>query len=86
VVPSYTLTMRRGWWQGPDHVWLGDTVQVRVNDGCLFEDAPYRVTEIPITPLPDGGEDVQLVVGRARPDFRRRTSSIYRRLGKLERR
>src|SRR5207245_2957613 len=28
ITPAYQATLRLGAWQGPDHIWLGDVVQV----------------------------------------------------------
>lgn len=87
VIPiSYTFKMRPGWWRGPDHVWLGDSVRAIVYSGRLEVDAILRVQQIEITPLRGGGEEVMISVGSPPPDPRRRASDIERRLDALERR
>lgn len=44
--PSYSLTLVGGRWHGPDHIWLGDSVFVRIPVGRLNVAALYRVAEI----------------------------------------
>lgn len=39
-----------GFWQGADHMWLGDEVQVHLHSGRMNIDAPYRVSEIAADP------------------------------------
>lgn len=86
VTPSYSLSMRRGWWRGPSHVWLGDTVTVRIRSGRLRVNTRLRVHQIDIDISDDGTEDVTLTVGGPKPDYRRRAAAIEKRLASLERR
>lgn len=86
VTPVYTVTLRRGGWEGPSHIWLGDTVRLIIPSGRLAVDTAARVHEVQIDMDGDGGETVQLVLGGRRPDFRRWPSAIERRLKNLERR
>lgn len=83
--PSYSLTLKRGRWWGPDHIWLGDPVRLIVKSGRLNVDTKLRVLEIGI-PLEGGEEQVEITVGAPKPDFRRRPSEVQKRLTKLERR
>jgi len=59
---AYTLTMAENWWQGPDHIWLGDQLQLVINTGRLKIAEMVRVQQIKISPK-DGAENVQLTVG-----------------------
>lgn len=87
VVPvSYSFDMKRGWWQGPEHCWVGDPCLVKVYSGRLRVDTVLRVNQMDFTPDKDGGEAVQVTVGAPKPDPRRRTNAILRRLAELERR
>lgn len=86
VRPSYSFTMRRGWWQGPEHCWVGDRALVKVFSGRLRVDTVLRVQEMSFTPDPDGGEAVEVTVGAPKPDPRRRATAIEQRLAALERR
>ena len=86
VRPSYTFTMKRGWWQGPNHCWVGDGVQAKVYSGRLRVDAILRIHQMDFTPDPNGGEAVQITIGAPRPDPRRRATAIEQRLSALERR
>lgn len=86
VRPSYTFTMKRGWWQGPEHCWVGDGALVKVYSGRLRADAVMRIHQMDFTPDPNGGEDVQITVNAPKPDPRRRAASVEQRLAALERR
>lgn len=87
VQPSYTLTLRRGAWQGPGHIWLGDTVRVVIKSGRLaVTGVPLRVQEIDIQIPEEGIETVQVTVGRPRVNYNRRPAEIFRRLRDVERR
>ena len=86
VRPVYTVTLARGGWQGPDHIWLGDTVRLIVPSGRLAVDTTARVHEVEIDLDGDGGEQVTLTLGGPRPSFSRWPSWIDKRLTNLERR
>ncbi len=61
--PAFTLTMSPAWWE-PGDIWLGDLVQVQVDDGRLSGDnavdVSRRVVDIAITLDDDGTETVVL--------------------------
>jgi hypothetical protein len=63
--PSYSLTLRKGAWGGPAHVWLGDLVTVVIRGGRLFEQATALVTEIQIDVDASNEETVTVVTGEA---------------------
>jgi hypothetical protein len=87
VIPSYTLTLKRGAWLGPGHVWLGDTVVVVVKSGRLsVVDSSLRVYEIQIDIADDGSDQATLTVGRPSLNANRNPSITDQRLRDLERR
>ena len=63
LTPTYTVDLVRGFWQGPDHIWLGDTVRLILRSGRVQEDVSLRVTGVDVTVGDDGSEDVSLTVG-----------------------
>lgn len=86
ITPAWTVTMRRGAWEGPSHIWLGDPVRLVVMSGRLSVDTTYRVQEASIDLDGNGGEQVTLTLGAPRVDYRRRARLTERRLRNLERR
>lgn len=84
VAPSYTITLRQGFWEGPEHVWLGDTVRLIVDSGRLNDDVELRVTQVDITLGDDGQETVALTVG-ADPSLFGLLLDQQRRIATLER-
>lgn len=86
IRPTYTVRLRQDAWEGPDHIWIGDTVQLVVYSGRLEVSTLLRVYEIQVSLSEDGQEDIELTLGGRKPDFRRWPSAIERRLAELERR
>jgi hypothetical protein len=86
VQPTYTLTLRPGYWRGPTHIWLGDTVRLVLMSGRLRVNEQMRVQEMAFEIGDDGADGLSITVGGRRPDYRRRASSTERRLRDLERR
>jgi hypothetical protein len=86
VTPSYSLGLRPGAWEGPGHIWVGDTVRLVIYSGRLQVDTSLRVHELGVDIGDDGTEAVSLTVGRPAPDYRRLPHQILRRLTSLERR
>jgi hypothetical protein len=86
VSPVYTVKLKRGAWDGPDHIWLGDTVRLVVRSGRLRVDTSLRVHEVELDLDGSGGETVTLSLGGPRPDFRRWPSKVDQRLKNIERR
>lgn len=86
ITPVYTLTLRRGAWRGPDHLWLGDPVRLVIMSGRLRVNTVLRVHELQINIDDDGRETVEVTVGGPKPDYRRRATEFDRRLANLERR
>jgi len=87
ILPTYSLTLRPGVWQGPDQVWLGDTVRTRLSSGRLQVDFMYRVQQIEVALSDEGDErDVVITVGGAANDLLRRIRHMAAQLRELERR
>lgn len=86
LVPAYTLRLRAGRWEGPDHIWLGDPCQVVLRAGRLEVDTVQRVWEIAVSLGDSGEEDVQVTLAGPAPDFRRKVTDQLVRLDQLERR
>lgn len=87
VIPSYTLTLKRGAWLGPSHIWLGDPITVVVKTGRLdVVDTELRVYEIEIDIAEDGTDQAILTVGRPALNYDRMPSLTDQRLRDLERR
>lgn len=45
---AYNVTLKKGWWRGPAHLWLGDTVTFKLKHGRANESQSMRVFEISI--------------------------------------
>lgn len=58
--PTHRVVMRPGRWEGPTHIWLGDTVTLAFKSGRLNVADPYRVAEVSVQPGEDGTETVAL--------------------------
>ncbi|MEU7814136.1 hypothetical protein [Pseudonocardia sp. NPDC049154] len=86
VQPSYTVKLKAGAWQGPDHIWLGDPTRLVIMSGRLRVDNVLRVQEVDISITEAGDEEVSLTIGAPKPDYRRRANDVERRLRELERR
>lgn len=62
VPEEYDVSLREGFWQGREHIWLGDTIRTVVNHGRLRVNSPLRVHGISISPDGNGGEHISLRV------------------------
>lgn len=80
VEPSYKFTLRQGAWDGPEHVWLGDTVRALIRSGRINDDVNLRVTEIELELGDSGEEHVAITVGPPRPTLLRQIREVQRRL------
>lgn len=85
VTPSYTLQLRPGGWEGPAHVWLGDTCRLSISSGRLAVDTLLRVVEVSVDLPGDGDEVVSLTLGSARQSMGGLLADNLLRLGQLER-
>jgi hypothetical protein len=74
LIPTYQLTLTRGWWDRPQ-MWLGDIVTVTVHHGRLNESLQMRVTQIDLYVGDDADEEV--IVVTVGPRYASLLSRIY---------
>jgi hypothetical protein len=86
VTPSWRVTLRDGFWGGPDHIWLGDPVTLAVKSGRLDVLAPLRVQELGIALDDNDNATTSLTLGQVPPERRWRLRALDSRLTRLERR
>jgi hypothetical protein len=86
ITPAYTVKLRPGAWEGPDHIWLGDTVTLRCASGRLDINDAVRVLALEISPGESGEEDVTLTVAARPRNLMAELASHAHRLRRLERR
>lgn len=86
VQPTYTVTLVADAWEGPDHIWVGDPVQLVIRSGRLAVNDALRVYEMAFNLGDHGEETVELTLGGPKPDPYRRVARVERRLRNLERR
>ena len=84
--PSYSVELADGWWEGPAHIWLGDTCRVVVYSGRLAVDTPLRVVEVAADIGDSGEERISLSLGAPPLNYARRQREQAARLTTLERR
>lgn len=58
VESEWAATFRPDGWAGKSHVWIGDTVELRVSSGRLSVADPHRVAELQVVCGDDGTETV----------------------------
>lgn len=58
VRPSISATFAPGRWEGPSHLWLGDTGRLAVTSGRLKINADHRLVELALQPGDDGTETI----------------------------
>lgn len=85
VLPGYVVTLKDGWWQGPDHLWVGSIAELRVRRGRLDVHDDLIVEALEISLDDDGNETVVLSLGWSFPGFARRLTDAEHRLRDLER-
>jgi hypothetical protein len=85
LIPGYDFVINNstGWWS-PEALWLGDTAQVVVRSGRVFDIAQERVTQVQIGIGDDGGEVVTLTTGPVFVLFDQILSDAVNRITKLE--
>jgi hypothetical protein len=86
--PSYTVTLKRGRWDGPQALWLGDSALLVVRTGRLDETSTRRIVEATVDVGDSGEETVVFALGEpsARTRYVQRQVAQRRRLTELERR
>lgn len=83
--PAYSARLKRNRWEGPDALWLGDTVTLSLRSGRLLvlEDLEVEALDVEITD--DGDEVVTLALGSLFVDYVERIRASEARLRLLER-
>jgi hypothetical protein len=92
--PVITCDLRRGRWEGPSQLWIGDSarfvlsipVDGQVDAYALYVDEVVRVVEAEVTVDDLGAEDVKLSLNRPAYSATRDAGAVYDRLARLERR
>lgn len=64
VFPEYTIELAPGWWGGPSHLWLGDTVTQVVQAGQISVERQARVQEISVSWDNNNVETISLSVSK----------------------
>lgn len=59
---ALNLTLKKGWWRGPSHLWLGDVITYTCRSGRINESSKKRIVEISVAPGDDGEETVRMLV------------------------
>lgn len=85
--PTWTLTLVNGFWEGRQHIDIGDWVTVHIALGAEVLSGLHRVTELQCDVDSSGTETVTLTVGPPRPsrDTRSRRSVLARLVRTLKR-
>lgn len=80
VFPEYNVELARGFWRGPSHIWLGDTVTQVVKAGQIQIERQARVQEISIQWDSNNVETVTLAVSKNSLSGRRLIRETVRRV------
>lgn len=80
VFPEYRITLRNGFWRGPDHIWLGDTVKQVIRAGEYFIERQARVYGVGISWGVDGTETVELSLSKNSVTGERKVSDALKKL------
>lgn len=80
VFPEYRVTLREGFWKGPSHIWLGDTVRQVIKAGEYFIDRQARIYGVNLSWGPEGKETVELILSKNSATGERKTSEMFRRI------
>jgi hypothetical protein len=86
IIPSYTLQLVPGAWNGQRDCWLGDTIELRIKSGRLNVDTSIRIVGIDFDINDEGQERIALIVGRSDVDFTDVMAGQRNRLDALSRR
>lgn len=86
LLPTYQLTLNPGTWRGPDHIWLGDYVNVVVKSGRLTDVVKMRVFDISIEVDINDHENVSITVGDPKLTLATMLNRINQNLRTLQRR
>lgn len=86
LLPSYQVTLARGAWRGPGHLWLGDEAIVVVKAGRLFDVLTLRIYDMDIDVDVNGHETVTITLGDPKIDLRAYLRGISKRVQTLQKR
>jgi hypothetical protein len=82
LVPSWTIPLRPGAWDGPDHIWLGDMVTIVPASG-RFKGTTETLRVLELTAaIGQDAPQVTITAGQPRPDQRRELKRLIRELRK----
>lgn len=84
ILPTYTITLHPGAWQGPNWLFLGDLVTVRISAGRLQVDDKLPVTEMTFDINSSGMETLTMTVGRIPYRIHQQIPKMLQRLRLLE--
>lgn len=84
LVPTWTVPLRPGAWSGPDHIWIGDKVRLRVKSGRLKVNELLNVVEMDFAVSADGVEQLTLTLGRYPFRMHEKIPRALRRISALE--
>jgi hypothetical protein len=84
VTPAYGLQLKKGEWRGPNDVWIGDFVTLRIKSGRLNVNQAYRVMELDIDLGESGDETVTLTLNRIQPRIGAKIAAIQRNIRDLK--
>lgn len=85
LLPKYELTLAKGAWGGPSHVWLGDWVWVSVKSGRVNDLLKMRVHDMSIDIDENDTETVTISVGSPKVNLQSIFRGIGARLNRVER-
>lgn len=83
VFPEYRIVLRSGFWRGPSHIWLGDTVRQIIRAGSYVIDRSARVYGINLSWDTNGAETVEIVLTKNTATGERKVSDALRRVRAL---
>jgi hypothetical protein len=84
VTPSYQVVLHPGAWEGPDSLWFGDNITLRIDSGRLFIDEQLQVVEMAFSISPDNVETLTLTLGQIPFRLPKKIASILKRLRYLD--
>jgi len=86
LLPSYTVEINPSFWNGPEDLWVGDTVMLDANSGRLrVQRDDLRVTEMTFSIDENGKETIGAVLGYRSLNIFEKVSKLKTRLDQLER-
>lgn len=80
VFPEYTVELTKGFWRGPSHIWLGDTVTQVTKAGQFYIERQARVYEIQVQWDSSNIETVTLAISKNSLTGRRLIRDVVKRV------